>query len=75
MTNTVTYQNDIYREKMKSWQFNNLEQAQKQLAKLKAEFIEECDFMEFMDIIDDDASNYVACDGEDEVNIHVLANL
>lgn len=75
---TVNYENGIGEHDIKFLTFQTIEEAKKELKRLKKEFeakCEEADFKDLLDVKADTPTHYEATDGEDWVSIKVTSSL
>ncbi len=71
----LNYSDEIIERKSKTIPLVDLDRAKEILKELKDAFIEECDFMDCIEVEKDTPTHYEATDGEDWITIRISQTL
>ncbi len=71
----LNYSDEIIERKSKTIPLVDLDRAKEMLKELKDAFIEECDFMDCIEVEKDTPTHYEATDGEDWITIRISQTL
>ncbi len=71
----LTYNDEIIERRSKTIPLTDFDRAKEILKELKDAFIEECDFMDCIEVEKDTPTHYEATDGEDWITIRISQTL